>query len=71
MDFIDRIIDVENDRLRRAFEAFAELRVSSARATRMRSATFGMFSKREIVGWEHRSWPVSGRREQASLKAGS
>jgi hypothetical protein len=31
----------------------------------------GEFSSRDSVGWEHKSWPVSGRRPPASLNAGS
>jgi hypothetical protein len=42
-------------------------RVAARRASRSRGAS----SSRDRVGWEHRSRPVSGRRPQASLNAGS
>src|ERR671926_526595 len=41
------------------------------RALRITSRSPGAFSQREMVGCEHRSTPLSGRRPQASLSAGS
>ena len=38
------------------------------RAVSMRD---GIFSNRLMVGWEHRSWPLSGARPTASLNSGS
>jgi len=39
--------------------------------SRTTSRKLGAFSQRDTVGCEHRSWPLSGKRPQASLKPGS
>lgn len=44
---------------------------TSAAVIRAASMRDGMFSNRLMVGWEHRSRPLSGARPTASLNNGS
>jgi len=55
-------------------EARAKLAVKTSimlRPMRASARQPGVFSSRDAVGWLGRSWPVSGRRPQAILSAGS
>jgi len=64
------IVDIECDGLRGRGVTGAIKSMRTPLSFRI-SRKVGAFSQRDMVGCEHRSSPVSGKRPQASLKAGS
>ena len=70
VDGIAGIVDIENDALRHPLEA-GENRSIRESPMRASSRHDGAFSSRDSVGWDIKSSPVSARRPQAILNAGS
>jgi hypothetical protein len=70
MNHVDRVVDVEDNRFGRGFVALA-INIGQTSLKPDQILERGRVSGLKIVGCETRSRPVSGRRPQASLKAGS
>ena len=70
VDVVAGIIDVERDRCRLAWVAIHPC-VDQNVGQSDHVAQARSIPSRDSVGWEHKSRPVSGRRPQASLNAGS
>ena len=67
---IVRVVDVQHD-APGTREKLAQNRSIIPSAMRASECQDGAFSRRDSVGWDMRSLPVSGRRPHAILKAGS
>ena len=71
VNHVDRVVDVEHDRLgRRRVAGAVEIDHHAAEPDDDRAAP-ARSPSRDTVGCAHRSVPLSGSRPQASLKAGS
>jgi len=64
------VVDVEHD-ASGTCSKLSQNNSTIAAIMRLSAAGPGRFSSRVMVGWEHRSAPVSGSRPTAILKAGS